>query len=338
MANEMSAFVWQGDSEVTVEEVPRPRAEQGWTLVDVAFAGICGTDLHICAGEHPRAEAPLILGHEFVGTLQTDTDGFAAGQPVAVEPLLSCGECVPCHSGRPHVCVRLRLIGIDVPGGVAEQVAVPTDRLIPLPEDLDLRRAAFVEPLAVAVHAVRRSSLGLGDPVMVAGAGPIGLAVASCARLAGAGAVFVSEPAETRRRAAEDLGFTTLDTDDPAADLQERTEDTGVPIVFDTAAHPAVAAHITSWTATSGRIVFVGTYGTPASLDLQDVVFRELDTIGCRVYTRTDMETAVLLVADGRFDPEPLITSTVALAEAPTALEKLRSGDELKVLIDGRQA
>lgn len=338
MPNEMSAFVWQGNGEVAVEEVPRPSAERGWTLVDVAFAGICGTDLHICAGEHPRAEAPLVLGHEFVGTLRTDIDGFAAGQPVAIEPLLSCGGCVPCQTGRPHVCVQLRLIGIDVPGGVAEQVAVPIDRLIPLPEDLDLRRAAFVEPLAVAVHAVRRSSLGLGNPVMVAGAGPIGLAVASCARLAGAGAVFVSEPAETRRRAAEDLGFITLDTDDPAADLQERTEDTGVPIVFDTAAHPAVAAHITSWTATSGRIVFVGTYGNPASLDLQDVVFRELETIGCRVYTRTDMETAVLLVADGRFDPEPLITSTVALAEAPKALEKLRSGDELKVLIDGRQA
>lgn len=338
MADDMSAFVWQGGSEVTVEEVPRPRAEQGWTLVDVAFAGICGTDLHICAGEHPRAEAPLVLGHEFVGTLHADANGFAAGQPVAVEPLLSCGECIPCRTGRPHVCVRLRLIGIDVPGGVAEQVAVPTDRLIPLPDDLDLRRAAFVEPLAVAVHAVRRSGLGLGDPVMVAGAGPIGLAVANCVRLAGAGAVFVSEPAELRRRAAEELGFITLDTDDPAVDLRERTEGTGVPLVFDTAAHPVVAAHITSWTATSGRIVFVGTYGTPAALDLQDVVFRELEIIGCRVYTRTDIETAVLLIADGRFDPEPFITSTVALAEASTALEKLRSGDELKVLIDGRQA
>lgn len=322
---------------MAVEKVSRPRAEEGWVLVDVAFAGICGTDLHICAGEHPRAEAPLVLGHEFVGTLHEDIDGLAAGQPVAVEPLLSCGECTPCRSGQPHVCVRLRLIGIDVPGGVAEQVAVPADRLVPLPADLDLRRAAFVEPLAVAVHAVRRSGLGLGDPVMVAGAGPIGLAVASCARLAGAGAVFVSEPAEPRRHVAQELGFVTLDTDDPASDLREHTGDEGVPLVFDTAAHPAVAAHITSWTATSGRIVFVGTYGTPATLDLQDVVFRELETIGCRVYTRKDIETAVLLIADGRFDPEPFITSTVSLSDAPTALEKLRSGDGLKVLIEGKQ-
>ncbi len=337
MGDGMAAFVWQGGNDVAVEEVPRPRAESGWALVDVAFAGICDTDLHICAGEHPRAEAPLVIGHEFVGTLSTDTNGFAAGQPVAVEPLLNCGECTPCRTGRSHVCERLRLIGIDVPGGVAEQVAVPAARLIPLPAGLDLRHAALVEPLAVTVHAVRRSGLALGDPVMIAGAGPIGLLVASCARLAGAGTVFVSEPAPSRRRVAEGLGFVALDAREPGEDLRARTNGEGAPLVFDTAAHPAVAAQITSWTATSGRIVFVGTYGVPPALNLQDVVFRELETVGCRVYTRGDMETAVSLIADGLFDPEPFITSTVALSEAPEALEKLRSGDELKVLIDGRQ-
>lgn len=337
MADGMAAFVWQGDSRVAVEEVPRPSVSEGWALVDVAFAGICGTDLHICAGEHPRAEAPLVLGHEFVGTLRTDVNGLRAGQPVAVEPLLTCGRCTPCLTGRSHVCERLRLIGIDVAGGVAEQVAVPVSRLIPLPAELDLRRAALVEPLAVTVHAVRRSGVALGETVMVAGVGPIGLAVACCARLAGAGTVFVSELAESRRRVAEELGFVVLDAREPGQDLQARTGGEGASVVFDTAAHPIVAANIASWATTSGRIVFVGTYGDPAALNLQDVVFRELETIGCRVYTRHDLKTAVSLIADGRFDPEPFITSTVALSEAPSALEKLRSGDELKVLIDGRQ-
>jgi (R,R)-butanediol dehydrogenase / meso-butanediol dehydrogenase / diacetyl reductase len=336
MADGMAAFVWQGGENVAVEEMPRPSAREGWAIVDVAFAGICGTDLHICAGEHPRAEAPLVLGHEFVGTLHADADGLAAGQGVAVEPLLNCGECTPCRTGRSHVCERLRLIGIDVAGGVAEQVAVPQSRLIPLPDRLDLRRAALVEPLAVTVHAVRRSGLSLGDPVMVAGAGPIGLAVASCARLAGAGTVYVSEVAEPRRRAAEELGFVVLDAEEPGEDLRARNGGEGATVVFDTAAHPAVAANITSWTATSGRIVFVGTYGVPTAVNLQDVVFREIEAVGCRVYTRGDMEAAVALIADGRFDPEPFITSVVALSEAPTALQKLRSGDEIKVLIDGR--
>jgi len=332
----MAAFVWRGGAEVAVEEVPRPAPPEGWALVDVDFAGICGTDLHICAGEHPRAQAPLVLGHEVVGRLRGAAGGLPDGAPVAVEPLLSCGTCPPCRAGRPHVCERLRLIGIDVPGGVAEQVAVPVERLVALPEGLDARRAAFAEPLAVCVHAVRRAQVPLGEPVVVAGAGPIGLGVALCARLAGAGSVLVSEPAPARRAIAEALGFGVLDAADPLGDLRSRTGGVRATVAFDTAAHPAVAAQITGMTATSGRIVVVGTYGHPPAVDLQDVVFRELEAVGVRVYTRRDVETAVALLADGRVDPDPLVTSVVRLAEAPRALARLRSGEELKVLIEGR--
>jgi (R,R)-butanediol dehydrogenase / meso-butanediol dehydrogenase / diacetyl reductase len=334
VADAMAALVWQGGHDVAVEEVPRPTGGDGWAVVDVAYAGICGTDLHICAGEHPRAQAPLVLGHEFVGRLAEDAGGFAAGQPVAVEPLLNCGHCTPCRTGRTHICEQLRLIGIDVPGGVAEQVRVPESRLIALPGDVELRAAAFVEPLAVTVHAVRRSGLRLGDTVMVAGAGPIGLGVAGCSRLAGAGEIFVSEPSPARRSVAEELGFTLLDPEDPRADLSERTRGELADVVFDSAGHPAVAASLASWTSVGGRIVFVGVYGKPAALDLQDIVFRELDTVGCRVYERADMETAVAMIATGRFDPSPLITATVALEDAPDALDRLRSGEDLKVLID----
>jgi (R,R)-butanediol dehydrogenase/meso-butanediol dehydrogenase/diacetyl reductase len=211
---------------------------------------------------------------------------------------------------------------------------VPESRLIALPDGVDLHAAGFVEPLAVTVHAVRRSQLRLGDTVMIAGAGPIGLGVALCARLAGAGEIFVSEPSPARRRIAEELGFTLLDPDDARGDLFERTGGELASVVFDTAAHPAVAAALASWTTTNGRIVFVGTYGKPTALDLQDIVFRELDTVGTRVYERADMETAVAMIATGRFDPSPLITGTVALADAPAALDRLRSGEDLKVLID----
>lgn len=335
MGADMAALVWRGGHDVAVQAVARPEPREGWAIVDVAYAGLCGTDLHICAGEHPRASAPLVIGHELVGTLRTAAGGLPAGSPVAVEPLLHCGHCTPCRTGRPHVCETLRLIGIDVPGGVAEAVSVPEERLVALPEDASLRSAAFVEPLAVCVHAVRRSGLPLGDTVMVAGAGPIGLGVALCAQLAGAGEIFVSEPAPARREAAAALGCTVLDLDDPTADLLARTAGERARIVFDSAAHPAVAAKLPAWTATGGRIVLVGTYSAPPALDLQTVVFRELDAVGCRVYTRADFETAVALIASGRIDPDPLITRTVPLADAPEALERLRSGEELKVLVEG---
>ncbi len=335
MADSMRALVWHGADDVRVSEVARPVPTDGQAIVDVAYAGVCGTDLHICAGEHPRAEAPLVLGHEIVGTLAHATDGLAAGQPVVVEPLLPCGDCTPCRRGQTHMCRNLRLLGIDAPGGAAAQVSVPTGALVALPEDLPLEDAAFTEPLAVAVHVIRRAEVALGDRVLVAGAGPIGQAVAVCAGLAGAAEVYVAEPVASRRAVAAQLGATLLDPDDPTADLAERTGGNGADIVFDAAAHPAVAAAMTGWTATGGRLVLVGTYGVPTALDLQDVLFRELEIRGCRVYTRRDFEHAIALLAARDFIPGPIVSSVVALEDGPAALDGLRAGTELKVLIDG---
>jgi (R,R)-butanediol dehydrogenase/meso-butanediol dehydrogenase/diacetyl reductase len=321
----MRALVWEGGSQVTVAEQPRPAAGDGRVLVDVAYCGLCGTDLHICAGEHPRARPGIVLGHEISGRLHAGAGGLAVGAKVVVDPLLSCGTCRPCRSGRPHTCANLRLLGIDLPGGAAEQVAVPADRVIPVSDDADLRLLAFAEPLAVAVRAVRRSGLVLGEEVAVAGAGPIGLAVAACARLAGAGRVLVAEPVPGRRRLAADLGFETT----------EALAGGAAEVVFDAAAHPAVAAGLAGAVAVGGRAVLVGVYGAPAPFDLQALTFKEVTVIGTRVYSRDDLRVATAMVADGRFDPSPLITRSVPLAEAAAAVDDLRAGREVKLLVEG---
>jgi len=324
----MQALVWAGGTTVTVEERPRPEAGDGQVLVDVAWCGLCGTDLHISAGEHPRAQPGIVLGHEISGRLATATAGLAAGTKVVVDPLLACGSCRPCRGGRPHTCANLRLLGIDVPGGAAQQVAVPADRVIPVPGGADLRRLAFAEPLAVAVRAVRRSGLAIGEEVAVAGAGPIGLAVAACARLAGAARVLVAEPVPGRRRLAADLGFDTADTLDGSQ----------AEVVFDAAAHPAVAAGLADAVAVGGRVVLVGVYGRPAPLDLRALTFKEVTVLGTRVYSRDDLAVATAMVADGRFDPDPLITRAVPLPEAPAAVDDLRAGREVKLLVQGSSA
>ena len=321
----MRALVWEGGTQVMVAERPRPAAGDGTVLVDVAYCGLCGTDLHICAGEHPRARPGIVLGHEISGRLHAAAGGLAAGAKVVVDPLVSCGTCRPCRSGRPHTCANLRLLGIDLPGGAAEQVAVPADRVIPVSDAADLRLLAFAEPLAVAVRAVRRSGLVLGQEVAVAGAGPIGLAVAACARLAGAGRVLVAEPVPGRRRLAADLGFET--TGALAGDAAE--------VVFDAAAHPAVAAGLAGAVAVGGRVVLVGVYGAPAPLDLQALTFKEVTVIGTRVYSRDDLRVATAMIADGRFDPSPLITRSVPLTGAAAAVEDLRAGREVKLLVEG---
>jgi (R,R)-butanediol dehydrogenase / meso-butanediol dehydrogenase / diacetyl reductase len=325
MTATMLVLLWAGGREVVVAERPRPAPADGWALVDVAYCGLCGTDLHISAGEHPRARPGVVLGHEIAGRLHADAGGLAAGTKVVVDPLLPCGSCRPCRTGRPHTCATLRLLGIDAPGGAAEQVAVPADRLLPVPAGADLRRLAFAEPLAVAVRAVRRSGLVLGEAVTVVGAGPVGLAVASCARLAGAGRVLVAEPVEGRRRLAADLGF------EVAAALADGAAD----VVFDAAAHPAVAAGLAGAVGVGGRVVIVGVYGRPAPLDLRALVFKEMTVVGTRVYARDDLRAATDMVTDGRFDPDPLITRIVPLADAATAIGDLAAGREVKVLVQG---
>jgi (R,R)-butanediol dehydrogenase/meso-butanediol dehydrogenase/diacetyl reductase len=325
MSGLMPALVWEGGQRTVVAERPRPVPGGGWVLVDVAYCGLCGTDLHICAGEHPRARPGIVLGHEIAGRLHTDAGELPAGTPVVVDPLLPCGTCRPCRAGRPHTCASLQLLGIDLPGGAAEQVAVPADRVVPVPGATDLRRLAFAEPLAVAVRAVRRSGLALGEEVTVVGAGPIGLAVACCARLAGAGRVLVAEPAPGRRGLAAELGF------EVASSLPAGAAD----VVFDAAGHPAVAAGLAGAVGPAGRVVLVGVYGVPAAVDLQALTFKEITVLGTRVYSRDDLRVATAMVAEASFDPDPLITATVPLREAAAAIEDLAAGRAVKLLLQG---
>jgi len=298
-------------------------------LVEPAYVGLCGTDLHICAGEHPRARPGLVIGHEIVGRLAAACGDLPAGTAVFVNPLLSCGTCLACRRGRSHVCERLGLIGIDADGGAAELVAAPADHLLALPATLDLRRAALVEPLAVAVRAVRRGGLKIGERVHVVGAGPIGLLVGSCARAAGAASVTLSEPVARRAEAATTFG---LDLVDLAA--QDHTAD----VVFDCTGHPSVAPTVLGWAAAGGTVVTVGAYPGVVGVNLQDLMFGELRLVGTRVYTPDDVSAAVALIAQGAIDVERVITDVLPVAEGAHAIAHLRAGAELKVLIKGPAA
>jgi (R,R)-butanediol dehydrogenase / meso-butanediol dehydrogenase / diacetyl reductase len=323
----VQALAWQGGDRVEVVDREPPQPGAGWAVVDVAYAGVCGTDLHICRGEHPRAQPGLVLGHEIAGRLRESAAGLPAGTAVMVNPLLSCQECRSCRNGAAHVCDRLRLLGIDAPGGAAEYVAVPDSRLVPLPSGLDLRVAALIEPLAVAVRAVRRGGLRLGHRAHVIGAGPVGLLVANCARLAGAAEVTMSEPARQRAEVAAGFGFTVLAEPDRRAD-----------VVFDCTGHPAVAPAVLGWAATSATVVTVGAYPGVAGVDLQSVMLRELAIVGTRVYTPEDVEAAVGLARRDPFGLDRLVTSVIGVSDGPRAIARLASGAELKVLIEGPAA
>lgn len=338
----MSAVVWTGPDAVDVREVPLPEVPDGWALVRVAYNGICGTDLAIVHGAHPRARHGLVPGHELSGWVErAGASGPGAGELVVARPLISCGTCRACASGSPHVCRELGLYGIDTPGAMADYVALPPEVLHPVPATVDARTAALAEPLAVAVHAVALSGVVAGDTVGVLGAGPIGILTALVARHAGAARVVVAEPSAWRRSVAADLG---LDVVPEGGTLTESVRDVtggeGADVVFDSAGHPAIAPELTTATRVLGRIVVVGVHKQPAPIDLRDVCFKEQTLLGVRVYTTEDVDRAIELLASGALGLDRFPTRAFALTDAAAAVEAAAAGTGcLKVLttpLDGK--
>lgn len=326
-----------GDGGIVVSDAePRPPAP-GEVRLAVAYVGICGTDLHVVHGAmDARVQRPLVFGHEasaVVAELGDGVEGLTVGQPVTVMPLVWDGTCPACLAGHRHVCQNLTFIGIDAPGALQESWTVPAGTVVPLPASLSLRDAALTEPVAVAVHDVRRSGLRAGDRVVVMGAGPIGVLISVVARDAGA-EVTVVELDDRRRATAADLGFATLD---PRGDVEGAvtawTGGAGADVVFEVSGAAAAVAVAPRLAKVRGTLVVVAIHPTPREVDLQRVFWRELTLVGARVYERRDVEEAVDLLTRGLVPVDRLVSGVRPLAETAEAVEDLAAGRGLKVLI-----
>lgn len=334
----MRALVYLGPDQLELENRPTPTPKDGEALVRIQYAGICGTDLHLWHGEMTTVNPPVVVGHELVGEVVTDTTGkFAAGQRVAIEPLLVCGVCLACRSGASHVCRNLTVQGVHADGGAAELLCTPTTRLHPIPEGLSWEAAGCTEPTSVAVHMVRRADIQLGDTVLVLGGGPIGFLVASVAKAAGARRVLISEVSKPRLTLAEKAGIETIDASksDPIAVIRDITNGEGADVVVEAVGHPATVAQMTGACRVQGRILIGGIGGEKPPVDLANVVFKELNLIGSRVYESRDMATAIQLLGSGAINVSGLVTRTVPLENAVSdGYERLRdSRDEMKILL-----
>jgi 2-desacetyl-2-hydroxyethyl bacteriochlorophyllide A dehydrogenase len=340
MAEKMKAALWLGPEQVECRLVERPEPGPGQALVKVAYGGICGTDIMIYLGKHPRAKAPLVMCHEFAGTVAAaDGEAFAEGTPVAINPLLSCGQCYACQHGLAYVCEKLGLVGIDCDGGFAQYVVVPLHTVRPLPETLPLIEAALVEPLAVAVHAVRVSDIKVGDVTAVLGAGPVGIMTAQMARLAGARRVFVSERSPKRIEVARKLGFEVIDvSEQKAADvILENTAGAGVPVVFETAGVQPTIDDALRVARIGGQILQVGMPKTPPTINMTQLIFREVRITPIRVYREEDFDLAIAIAGAGQLDLRTPATHVLPLEELHEGLELAHEATGVcKVLLDAQ--
>ncbi len=335
----MKAAFYLGGGRVAVREADPVAPGPGEVQVEVAYTGICGTDLHIVHGAMDgRVTPPAILGHETAGTVAAvgeGVDGWEAGDPVTVMPLVWCGECAACRGGVSHICQRLTFLGIDAPGALQPRWVVPADTLVALPRQLSLRAAALAEPTAVAVHDVRRAAVAPGERTVVVGGGPIGLLIAAVSREAGAEVVLV-EPNDGRRELAESIGLATLDPRArPVAEHVEGwTDGAGAAVSFEVSGTAPGIESAVQALGPRGRLVVVGIHAAPAPVDLFRVFWRELTILGARVYERLDFEEAVGLLAAGRIPVDALVTDVLPLAETPDGFAALDQGRAMKILID----
>lgn len=340
----MKAVTWEGPGRLELVDRPVPQLSNGQVLVRVSRVGICGSDLAILKGHHARAKPGIVLGHEFGGTVADASvvDAPPAGAPVAVRPLIACADrraehvCNACAAGNPHVCTSLGLYGVDEPGGLAEYVAVQASSVYPVAQGAPPEFSALAEPLAVAVHAVQRSPARQDDHVAVFGGGPIGLLTALVARHQGVASVIVIEPNAWRRTVAQQYGIETIAPEsDPVNEVLARTGGVGADVVFDSAAHPSVAAQVTAAARIRGTIVVVGVYKEPSPIDLRRVNFAEQTIIGTRVYTEGDFADAVALLGNDALRLGQLPTRTFPMTDTRAAFAAAAQGNrDMKVFLD----
>ncbi|MFF2040861.1 zinc-binding dehydrogenase [Kitasatospora sp. NPDC058170] len=348
----MHQATYTGDRTVLVRPCAAVPPAAGQVRIDVAFTGICGTDLHILHGAmDARVSPPTVLGHEMSGRIAevgAGVTGWQRGDPVTVMPTASCGDCPACGAGHTHLCHRLDFLGIDSAGAMQNSWTVPAELLVRLPEGLRLDRAALVEPTAVAVHDVRRCALAADEQAVVVGAGPVGVLIALVARRVGAD-VLVVEPDAHRRSTAEKLGLACIDPSvtDVVAAVESRTGGAGAAVAFEVSGAAAGAASAVACLRARGRLVLVAIHPTPREVDLHRFFQRELTLLGARLYHREDFEEAVRLLAAGEIPVDGLVSRIEPLARADAAFAALDSGaldsgaldsgaGVMKVLVDCR--
>jgi len=325
----MKAIVIDRPGTFRVASVPDPAPRATEIVVKVECCGICGTDLHILAGEFPPTPYPIIPGHEFAGTVVARgpdvKPDLPLGARVAVDPSLYCGYCRRCRAGRDNLCENWAAIGDTVSGAFAEFVAVPAVNAYRLPDHLDAQYGAMAEPLACAIHGLRRLGPVLGDPVVVIGAGTMGLLLLQVLLEAGAGPVAVVDRVPERLEVARKLGAAQAVADAGALDgarFEIAVDATGAP--------QAIQAAI-GLLDRGGRMLVFGV--SPAEAEIRASPFRvyndELVITGSMAILRS-FGPAVDMLAGGAVDPRLLLGEPLPLEDFGEAVNRVRAGQGIK--------
>jgi NADPH2:quinone reductase len=328
----MRAAVWEQPGRLEVKELPDPEPRPDEIVVRVGACGMCGTDVHIAEGEFPPTPYPIVPGHEFAGEIVAagaEVDDLEVGAHVAVDPSLFCGHCDYCRIQRGNLCRNWNAIGDTVNGAFAELVKAPARNAYELPEGTSARTGALVEPLACAVHGLRRLAAEPADTVLITGAGTMGLLLLQLILRDGASQVVVVDRNHARLQVAQSLGAHAVDTEIAAVLGKD-----GFDCVVDATGVPAVIDQGLNAVRRGGKLMVFGV--APEAARVEFSPFRiyndEITVIGSMAVLFTFVP-AIELLASGVVQTEPLLTHTFPLDGFEDALAAMRGGDGIKVQV-----
>ncbi len=326
----MKSLLYTAPWHMQVSEAPPPEPAADDVLVSVKAVGICGSDVHGYTGSTGRRTPPMIMGHEFSGTvaaLGSNVRGVEEEDEVIVSPLF------------PYDGIGQRaVLGVNTQGAYADLVRVHKSMLYPKPEGMTWHQAAMCEPLSIAMHALSRTPLELMDTVVVVGAGTIGLLAMLCARLGGAGTIVVTDMSAHRLEVARRMGAdVTIDVEeeDPVAEVMAMTDQSGADVAIEAVGLSKSVQQAQAMVKVGGHVTWIGNSDRMIEVDMQEVVTREITIAGTYGFT-DEFERVIQSIGSGLLDVNPLIEQVSPLAEGPAVIRGLAKGelDLIKVILE----
>ena len=334
--------VMTAPGQIEFRNVPVPEPGRGEVLVKIVNIGICGSDIHVYHGTHPFTSYPVTQGHEVSGMIEKTGEGvtdFQQGDKVTIQPQVVCGTCYPCRHGKYNLCEKLKVMGFQTTGTASRYFCVDQSKVTRLPADMSYEEGAMIEPLAVAVHAIRQAGDVKGKNICVLGAGPIGILVAQTAKGKGAAKVMITDISDIRLQKAAEVGidvcFNTKTRDFSEAFLECFGSDKA-DVIYECAGTDLTMDQAIQNARKGSMIILVAVFGKKAVVDLAVLNDHELDLNTTMMYRNEDYIEAIRLVQEGKVQLKPLISKKFPFEEFLQAYRYIDENREktMKVIID----
>lgn len=347
MTNTMKAIVYYAPKDIRIETIPIPPCGDADIRVKVDACAVCGTDLKAYKHGNPRINAPLVIGHEFTGIVETmggKVKGFSFGDRVVMAVAVSCGQCYYCRKGWHNLCINVASISYSYPGGMAEYITLPAKALkngdvVKVPKGVKAEHAALAEPISCVVNAAENCDIQPDDTVVVIGAGSMGIINACVAREFGARKIILVNRSEPRLKRAESFGFDLLvnsETQNVVQIVFDETDGIGADVVI--VAAPAVkpqedALDLVRKRGTVCLFASLPVGQNMLSLDSRKIHYGEVRVVGTSDSTSRQVKKAVEMLSGNRLPADKLATHVLALDDIFTAFELMQSGDAWRIVL-----